>query len=85
VCNGKREKNGSGGLAITELMEPTVMLFYRERWTKNKIDLLELVTLRDSGLPLRVIARQLGYNRATVLRYLSQLKAQGGPHGKSNG
>ncbi|HAR41017.1 MAG TPA: hypothetical protein DCS07_00015 [Bdellovibrionales bacterium] len=66
-------------------MEPTVMLFHRERWTKNKIDLLELVTLRESGLPLRIIARQLGYNRATVLRYLSQVKVQGGPHGKPNG
>jgi transposase len=43
-------------------------------WAKSKIDLLELVTLRDSGLTTRAIAARLGVGRTTVVRALKMYR-----------
>jgi IS30 family transposase len=42
-------------------------------WTrKPKIDLLELVTLRESGLTTRAIAARLGVGKTTIVRGLKR-------------
>ena len=69
---------GRGCPGINELKPPTVRFSYGERWTKNKIDLLELVTLRESGWTLRAIAAKVGIGHTEVLR---RLKAQGCAYG----
>ena len=69
----------SGGRCqgTNELTPPTVGLTYHERWAKVKIDLLELVTLREAGGSLQSLAKRFGVSRQTVLRRL-RFSKQGG-------
>ena len=65
-----------------ELAQPTVSLGYRERWAKNKIDLLGLETLRDSGLTMLELAVHFGICKSTLFRRLRlSALAKGGPRG----
>jgi hypothetical protein len=66
--NSSDLQNGGGCPGITELAPPTARLTYIERWTKNKIDLLELVTLREAGLTWREVAERMGVCKTTALR-----------------
>jgi hypothetical protein len=70
-------QNGEGKIGINEPIEPVAILAYGERWMKIKINLLELVTLRDSGLSLRAIAARLNTSKTSVIKALRKAK-QGG-------
>jgi hypothetical protein len=69
-------QNGWSGGGTTEPTPLTARLVYSERWAKKKIDPLELVTLRESGLTWRQIATRLGVCKTTVLRAI-RLSRQG--------
>jgi hypothetical protein len=69
-------ENGWSGGGTTEPTPLTARLVYSERWAKKKIDPLELVTLRESGLTWRQIATRLGVCKTTVLRAI-RLSRQG--------
>lgn len=62
----------NGGLKkfINEPTEPVVVLRLVQKWTKKKIDLLELVTLRDSGLSYREISATTGVSTTRLFRVL---------------
>ena len=66
--------NGGSCSGTNELMPLTVRLVHPEKWTRNKVDLLELVTLRETGLTWQEIALQCGRSRATLTRMLKQWK-----------
>jgi len=67
----QRLTNGGGCPGTNELVQPpTVRLEYHERWIRKKIDLLELVTLRESGLTMRELAVRFGVSKTTLLRAL---------------
>jgi hypothetical protein len=58
-------------LTASFIKEPITIVFdYSERWIKAKIDPVELVTLRRSGLSCGEIAKRLGTNNAMVWRHL---------------
>lgn len=70
-------KNGGHRFAKNELTEPTACLIYEERWTKRKVDISELVTLRESGLKWQEITARLGVSRTTLHRATNRkLKAR---------
>ena len=63
------KRSGGRRSAIPELREPPMArVAYDERWIKKEIDLLELVTLRESGLTLREIASRLGISKSRLFR-----------------
>lgn len=65
----KKKRGGGGGCpGINEPVPPTVRLNYVERWAKDKIDLLALVTLREAGLTWREVSLRLGVCKTTALR-----------------
>jgi hypothetical protein len=67
--------NGWSGSGTTETTEPTARLIYELRWKKNKVDISELVTLRNQGLKWREITARMGICRTTAKRaYKARLK-----------
>ncbi len=66
--------NGGGSTRTTELM-PVIRLEFKERWIKPKLDLRELVTLREQGWTLREIATKAGVGRTTILRKLRRVQS----------
>jgi hypothetical protein len=69
-----RPRFGKGLSGTNEPVQPTVRLIYGERWTKNKVDVLELVTLRNQGLKWREITARLGICRTTANRALKTMR-----------
>ena len=70
------QKIGWRGEGTTEPL--TVLLVYGERWAKSKIDLLELVTLREAGLTWRETAKRLGICKTTALRAMRESRKRRG-------
>ena len=58
----------------TELNEPiAVVLDYSEKWiVRRRIDPVELVTLRKSGLTCEELAARFGTAKSTISRHLSK-------------
>jgi hypothetical protein len=61
-----RQSGGRSSVTI-EPRELIAMLAFSERWMRRKIDLAELVTLRESGMTVRQIAMHLGVGKTSVM------------------
>jgi hypothetical protein len=66
-------KSGGGCPGTNELKPPTVTAAVSVVWARKKIDLLELVTLRESGLTMRGIASRFGMSKTAVFRALQHI------------
>ena len=66
------KRDGGRNSSKTELKPITVFLEYGERWGRNKIDIVELVNLRKSGLTLSEISARLSIGKTTALRRLKR-------------
>jgi hypothetical protein len=66
--------NGGRTSRTNELSDPVAILAYGERWMKKKIDLSELVKLRESGLTMKAIAARLGVGKTSVVMALKNAK-----------
>jgi DNA invertase Pin-like site-specific DNA recombinase len=62
-------ENGGRRSGKTELKPAVVVLDYNEGWIKKKIDLVELVTLRKSGMTYKELAAHFGTAKSTISRY----------------
>jgi hypothetical protein len=69
--------NGGRSSATIEPQELIAMLVFSERWmSRKKIDLAELVTLRESGMTVRKIATRLGVGKTSVMLAMRELRAR---------
>jgi hypothetical protein len=65
--------NGGHRPGKVELVDPITVALeysYSERWIRKKIDPVELVTLRASGLTCEEIAARFGWAKSTIWRHL---------------
>jgi hypothetical protein len=69
--------SGGRSSATIEPQELIAMLVFSERWmSRKKIDLAELVTLRESGMTVRKIATRLGVGKTSVMLAMRELRAR---------